>query len=109
MTSADSPIACTLDSTSLRDRIEWIRSVQERALLSHHRDGRVLRLTFDAASKDEIRALVRREQRCCAFLHFELAEGEREVRLTVTVPAEASAKADELLGYFEPLSGRATS
>ena len=106
MTSTDAPIACTLDATSIRDRLEWIRSVQKRALLSHYRDGSVLHLTFDAAAKHEVRALVRREQRCCAFLRFELAKSEREVRLTVAVPAQASDSVDELLSYFEPAPGR---
>lgn len=54
------------------------------------------------AAKDEVRALVRREQNCCAFLRFQLIEGKQTVQLTITVPSDASTVADEILGYFEP-------
>lgn len=49
--------------------------------------------------------MVRREERCCAFLAFALAEGEDEVRLTITAPEQARKLADELFEQFVPASG----
>lgn len=45
---------------------------------------------------ERVREMVRREQTCCAFLHFSLVEREDTVALTITAPEEARAAADVL-------------
>jgi hypothetical protein len=101
MTSTESPpIACTLAAGDFKDRVGWIRELSAKSLRSHHRDGLTLQLTYDRPAAADVHDLVRREQACCCFLHFDVHESADAVHLTIAAPPEAQSAADELFGYF---------
>ena len=45
------PIACSLSSEALTDRIGWISALNRDFLRACRRDGATLRLTYDAAAE----------------------------------------------------------
>ena len=101
MTNSESPpIACTLGAGDFKDRIGWIRELSARSLRSHRRDGPTLELTYDASAAPDVRELVRREQACCGFLHFEVRESADAVHLTISAPPDAQRAADALFAHF---------
>jgi len=102
MLDTEAPIACTLDATSLTARLAWIRDLQKRALIGHRRDGATLILNFEAAAKDDVLELVRRERECCAFLDFAVSAGAGEIEVKITVPPAAERIAEETLACFIP-------
>jgi len=102
MSNIQVPIACTLDATSHKRRVEWVRGLMSQALRSHRRDGPKLELVFDASSRAAVQTLMRQEKACCAFLDFALAEADRLITLTITVPSRAADAADDLLAPFNP-------
>ena len=100
----EQPIACTLTTGDLRDRLAWIAALNHDALRSHDRANLTLQLRYAPQAMQRVRDLVCQEQVCCAFLSFELCEQPNEVRLTIKAPEEARAMANSL---FEPfISGR---
>ncbi len=87
MTNSEAPpIACTLGAGDFKDRIGWIRELSARSLRSHRRDGPTLELTYDGSAAPDVCELVRREQACCDFLHFEVRESDDAVHLTTSAP-----------------------
>lgn len=94
-----SPIACTLAPGAFKDRKSWIAALNGDALRRYARRGLVLELSYAPEARERVRELVRNEQRCCAFLAFELHEAANEIRVTVTAPETAREAADAL---FEP-------
>ena len=98
------PIACTLTTGDLRDRLAWIATLNRDALRGHDRADLTLQLRYAPQAVHRVRDLMCQEQVCCAFLSFELHEQPDEVRLTIKAPEEARAMANSL---FEPfLRGR---
>jgi hypothetical protein len=93
------PIACTLDIADFKERLDWITDLNRAALLDIRRDGLRLELTYRPQAVEDVGELVRREQLCCAFLHFDLRADDDAVRLFVTASEEAR-QAAELV--FEP-------
>ncbi|MEO7555162.1 MAG: hypothetical protein ABIV94_00985 [Acidimicrobiales bacterium] len=95
----DPPIACTLDSGAMPDRLaDW------RALLDHTKsrtaaaDG-ALRVEFnDRVELGELARLVLVEQQCCAFFSFAITIDGRGVALEVRAPAGAAAVVASLFG-----------
>jgi len=63
-------IACTLASGDYADRVAWIAELNREYLRSYHQSGLTLELVYASAARSKIRDLVRREEKCCAFLHF---------------------------------------
>ena len=100
MSGTDAPIACTLDGPSYSARLAEIRALSESALRRAERDGLRLHLTFDASARAAVEAMVRKEQACCAFLDFQLAEADGAIKLTITVPPAAAGSADDLFAPF---------
>jgi len=94
------PIACSLAPAELRARTSEIADLNRRALRRHAQHGSSLELTYEPSAADEVRELVRREQRCCAFLDFELGLETDAVRLRVTAPQSAGAGTSALLSPF---------
>ena len=95
---ATEPIACTLGSHSMRDRLaEW------RGLLAHveHReavDGG-LRATFGPATPlDELMRLAAAEQDCCQFFTFAITIDSRGIALEVRAPHDALPVLQSLFG-----------
>jgi hypothetical protein len=105
-TSAPAPIACMLDASDFKDRVAWIADLNHDALLSSRSDDLRLELTYAPRALDDIREMVRREQRCCEFLKFELRDEPDAVRLVVTA-LEDARDAAELV--FEPFPSKSAA
>lgn len=97
------PIACTLDSESFKERLDWIADLNRRALQTSHRKDLKLTLSYDPSAIDEVRRMVAGEQTCCAFLDFDIVERPDVIAVTITAPEEAREAAETL---FEPFSQR---
>jgi len=97
---ASLPIACTLTPGDLRERLGLIRALAADALLSHDRNGLVLTLRYAPEAVERVRAMVAGEQRCCAFLDFDVREQPNGVHVTIAAPENARDAADELFEQF---------
>lgn len=98
----DKAIACTLGGDDFKNRAAWIRGIAERHLKRSLRSPLTLLLVYGKAAAADLREMVRRERECCAFLRFELAEDEDEVRLLITAPEAAREAAGFLFDHFAP-------
>lgn len=94
-------IACTLDGDDFEHRIASIRELAARHLLSSRLTPLTLHLSYAADALPEIKAIVAKEETCCAFLDFVIQAGER-VELTITAPEHAALAAGELFAHFAP-------
>ena len=103
------PIACTREPGDYRVRLGWIAELARDGLLGVSRNDLRLELRYAREVADRVREMVRKEQSCCAFLDFELAEDDRGVRLTITAPERARDVADGLFEQFVPRGASATS
>lgn len=96
------PIACTLGASDFNERVKSIRNLASRSLLQASRAPLSLVLTYAPDAIEEVRDLVRKEQACCAFLTFDLREGQTSVVLTITAPKSAAEATDALFDHFAP-------
>ncbi|HET9818949.1 MAG TPA: hypothetical protein VFP92_07300 [Rhodanobacteraceae bacterium] len=94
------PIACTLDAGAYRERLAWIAELNRSALQGVRREGARLTLTYDPGAIVAVHDMVRREQKCCAFLRFELNEDENKLTLTIAAPESAAYAFDALFDPF---------
>ena len=94
------PIACTLTPSDLRERLGAIQTLTREALSGYARDGLTLTLRYAPDAVERVRAMVSGEQRCCAFLAFEIREQPDAVHVTITAPESAHDAADELFSQF---------
>ena len=99
---ADVPIACTLSSAELPERLDWIRQVTAQSLMAHRLDGRTLHLIYSRAARAELERIVVGERQCCSFLRFELQEASGAVELTIEAAVDAGADARWLFDQFLP-------
>jgi hypothetical protein len=83
------PIACTLSQGDFRERVQWIRNLSHEALRDARREPLALHLTYDVSAAPRVREMVRKEEACCAFLHFDL-------------PENASEATHDLFAHFAP-------
>lgn len=101
---AEKPIACTLSSAALMGRLDWIRRVTSRSLVSHRLSGSTLHLTYRHDAKAEIEQIVASERECCSFLEFKLLEAPDGFELTIYAPDDvAGADARWLFDQFLPV------
>jgi hypothetical protein len=96
------PIACTLSSDDYQERVKSIRKLAQRSLRSSRRTPLTLHLVYDRTAVEEVEKVVRDEQRCCAFLRFDMAQKDDGVHLLIAAPIEAAQAADTLFGHFAP-------
>lgn len=94
----DAPIACTLESKSMRDRLdEWRRLLEHVERREPIDNG--LRATFGPATPlDELMRLAAAEQVCCQFLTFAITIDSRGVALEVCAPQDARPVLHSLFG-----------
>jgi hypothetical protein len=104
MNRDEAPIACTLQSGDYKERLAWIADLAREGLLHVSRNDLRVELQYAPSVADRVREMVRKEQQCCAFLNFELAETDQDVRLTITAPEPARDVADALFDQFVPRS-----
>jgi len=102
-------IACTLQPGDYKERLAWIAELARDGLLGMSRQDLRLELRYAPNVADRVREMVAKEQRCCAFLNFELAETDQDVRVTITAPERARDVADVLFEQFVPADVSATS
>jgi hypothetical protein len=94
------PIACTLTPGDLKERLGAIQTLTRDALLRWERDGLKLALWYAPDAVERVHAMVAGEQRCCAFLKFEVRKQPDAVHLTITAPENALEAAEELFEQF---------
>ena len=85
-----------------RERLAWIAGLARDGLLGVSRDDLRLELRYAREAPDRVREMVCKEQTCCAFLDFELAESDTDVQLTITAPERARDVADAMFEQFVP-------
>ena len=98
----DGPIACTLSSAELPERLAWIRQFTARRLVAHRLKGTTLHLTYARDARAELERIVAGERQCCGFLRFDLHDTPRTIELTIEAPAGAGADAQWLFDQFLP-------
>jgi hypothetical protein len=98
--TSEAPIVCILEANDFKRRLAWIAELNRKALRGYVRDGLVLHVRYDGKFADCVKEMVRREERCCAFLRFEVQRKADEVFLTITAPEEARVAADTLFEQF---------
>lgn len=94
------PVGCTLTQVDFEARIARFRDLAARSLRTAHREPFSLHLIYAPEAAQEVRDLVRQEQGCCPFLHFDVWENERGVSVTITATREAQNSADTLFAHF---------
>ena len=90
------PIACTLTGPQYRERAADIAHLARAALRDRRRIDGGVRLTFDAAARKRVEALVAAEAECCPFLTLDLRAVAGSLVLDVTGPAAAAPVIEEL-------------
>lgn len=100
--AADVPIACTLCSAELPQRLTWIRQFTAQRLMAHRLEGTILHLTYARDARAELECIVAGERQCCGFLRFDLHDTPGAIALTIEAPAEAGAAAQWLFDQFLP-------
>lgn len=95
----DPPIACTLEASSMPERLgEW-QAILDRVRARSTTDAGALRLELDAdVDVAELARLVAAEQRCCAFFSFAITVDGRGIALEVTAPDDATDVVAALFG-----------
>jgi hypothetical protein len=90
------PVACDLSGTpgAFAERMAEYRRLFREHLAGRSRTagGITFRFRADPGVEDWVRDLARREKACCAFFHFTVTGGAREVRWDVSVPDDEAAR-----------------
>jgi hypothetical protein len=96
------PIACTLDESALRQRLEQIAALGADALIAHEETGgaHTLRFRRDEQTHRQLERIVDAEAKCCSFLQLSIDERDGELVLALGAPAEGRPVADELARAF---------
>lgn len=97
--STDSSIACSLDASDLRARLDEIGALGRDALLSTEADG-TMRFRANETTRERLEAIIAAEATCCTFLRFALTDEGDTFALTITAPAGAGAVAHDLTAAF---------
>lgn len=99
---ATAPIACTIGSDEVPDRIELVEQLRSY-LVGLQRTEHGMLLTFP--NRPEVAADVRRfavdEKRCCEFWGFDVTERGSELVLRWDAPPDAQDLVDRLAAFFE--------
>lgn len=101
MSIDDIVIACTLDPSLVRERIDEWRGVVAAAAEREEVDGGV-RLRFargDGEHAGRVAALAQAERDCCPFFRFVVSVANEGTTLDVTAPEAARPLVDVLLGW----------
>ena len=97
------PVACTLDTRAMPDRVaEWQAMLSRASPRERSEDGAV-RVRFPSGVPlDELTRLVTAEQRCCAFFAFAITVDERGIGLEVRAPEGADDIITAMFGATRP-------
>ena len=94
------PVACSLTPQDYRQRIARMRDLTRDALLNHEREDLTLRLYYASHARSRVAAMVRDEEKCCAFMTFDIREDGVDVIVTIKAPEEARESADMIFEQF---------
>lgn len=101
--TADAPIACTLPTDAMPDRLAEWRAVLDRAVGREPMPDGGLRVTFAGdVDAGELARLAAAERGCCGFFSFALTVDGRGTALEVHAPTEAAPIVDALFGATDP-------
>ncbi|UUZ48570.1 hypothetical protein LP420_38685 [Massilia sp. B-10] len=88
------PIACNLSNTDFKGRALWLNELEEARADQPPDRGSAPIFPTNRKRRRTSRKMIRQEQECCAFLHFDLQHAATTLELTVTVTAPAAEAAD---------------
>jgi hypothetical protein len=96
------PIACSLGTIELRQRLDQIAAVGAESLIDRRSEKGRHRLRFrpDATTRDRLETIVAAEAKCCSFLDLSLEEEGEELILSIAAPQDGRAVADQLAAAF---------
>jgi hypothetical protein len=101
-TQDEAVIACKLGAGDFKTRTTEIRDLARRSLRHASRRPLTLTLTYEPDARDEVHALVAKEQECCPFLTFSVREKSDAIEVAIIAPAAAAEAADTLFDHFAP-------
>lgn len=98
--TAGEPIACTLEPTDQKARIEEWQALRRDALIEEIRDGGLSTTLWRgrAGVAERLEQLIEAERACCSFLAFEMEKDDSIIRLETTFPPGAEAVLDLVFG-----------
>ena len=95
----DSPIACSLNASDLRARLDEIGALGRDALLSTE-GTEPCASGPTSTTRERLEAIIAAEASCCSFLRFKLTDEGDTLTLTITAPAGAEPVAHDLTAAF---------
>jgi len=99
------PIACSLTSPELRQRLDHLRTTlfAETRALQEDASGFTFRFENTDAHVDALMEVVRLERQCCPFLHFQIDIAPEPATLSLHLGGADGARAF-ILSTFVPLT-----
>jgi hypothetical protein len=106
----DGPIVCTLNPNEYAGRLEDFRQGVFTHLRGMERPEptRLRLLLAGDVDPEAVRALLVREQECCAFLTFTITPGDGQLLADLQVPAEAAPALDGMASLAQLAAPEAT-
>jgi len=98
----ETPIACSLGASALRQRLSEIVEVGADSLIERSTEGErhLLRFRSDAETRRRLEAIVVAEAECCSFLDLSLEERGGELVLSIGAPQDGQPIAEGLAAAF---------
>lgn len=96
------PVACSLNASDLRRRLNEIAAIGAASLLERGEQGdrQLLRFRADAETRRRLEAVVVAETECCSFLELALAEQGGELVLAIGASGDGRTVAEQLAAAF---------
>jgi len=100
--TTDPPIACTLTSTELPERLAEIRAIGRSSLVGAETGAAraVLRFSANEEMRKRLAHVVAAEAECCSFLTLDLADVSGTSVLTIEAPVGGEEVMRELVAAF---------
>jgi hypothetical protein len=100
--SEGKPVACSLNTGELEQRLAAIAELGADSMASHELDGdrHLLRFRSSQETHQRLEAIVAAEKECCTFLELSLAEEGSELILAIAAPNGGGEIADQLARAF---------
>ena len=100
--NAETPLACSLDTSQLEERLAAIREVGAHSLTAHTIEGNrhILRFRGSRKTRRRLEEIVAGEARCCSFLDLSLHDEGKDLVLSIAAPEDAKELGDRLANSF---------
>jgi hypothetical protein len=99
------PIACSLGTNQLGQRLDEIAVLGAEGLLGHDLRGgtHALRFRRDDRTRHQLEEIVAAEARCCPFLDLSISERDDDLVLAIAAPEGGEQLAEALaLAFLRP-------